>query len=158
MTIQFKETMTGEATLDGRQRALALELEAKGDSVFALGGWGPLELEGTVKLESVTDEAEVLEGSMLHIGLPFHRTVDYQVYFRDTGGAVYRFIGGSTVDLLDLPRSLMTVTGPLFRDGREIGRAALTVSFKGWHRLAEMFGSIRRERDPSPSDSVVESD
>jgi hypothetical protein len=130
MRLHFDETMAGTvSTPDGRRR-FAFTGRADAASPLAMVGWAPFRLEGTASLEGAVQDAPLLPGSLLEIGLPLHRHLRYQVHFRDGAGNLYRFFGQKTVYLRALPRTMTTLDGTLFRNGAELGPATLRFDLK----------------------------
>ena len=130
MGLHFKETMAGTVRLPEGKKRFEFTVHANSDTVFAFGGWAPMDLTGTVTLEGVVTDAPVLEGSSLEIGIPLHDYLRYQVTFEDADGRRYRFFGQKTVRLLRLPKTMTTLHGHLFRDGTELGPATLLFDMK----------------------------
>ena len=126
MGLHFEETMAGVVTTPHSDRHFSFTINADSPTVFSLGGWAPLKLTGTANLESVVEDAALLPGSTLEIGIPFHRYLKYTVFFRDPEGRTYRFFGQKTVLLRNLAKTMTTLTGRLFKDGEEVGPAVLT--------------------------------
>ncbi|MFH2006134.1 MAG: hypothetical protein ABI333_06075 [bacterium] len=128
MGLQFKETMAGRVTTAQGDQDFSFSAYADSKTLFAFGGWSPMNLTGTASLEGVVEGAPLLPGSYLEIGVPLHRYLRYQVSFEDGEGHVYRFFGQKTVRVLDLPKTMTTLEGRLFRDGDELGPATLWFS------------------------------
>jgi hypothetical protein len=139
MRLHFDETMVGTVTTPAGERRFRFTGKAGAGSPFALLGWGKLELEGTASLEGAVDDAPLLPGSNLEIGLPLHRYLRYQVHFRDGDGNLYRFFGQKTVFLLALPRTMTTLEGTLFKNGAELGSATLRFDLKELPRFLLSF-------------------
>ena len=130
MRLHFDETMAGTVTTAGGPRRFSFTGRASSRSPSALVGWAPFKLEGTASLEGTVENAAILCGSQLEVGLPLHRYLRYQVHFRDGAGNLYRFFGQKTVYLLRFPRTMTTLAGILFRNGAEVGPATLRFSLK----------------------------
>ncbi len=128
MGLRFRETMSGFVSTPEGERQLSFSVEADTPALTPFGGWAPMSLTGTVTLEGVVEEAELQPGSYLEIGLPLDRHLRYQVTFDDEAGRRYRFYGKKTVRFWDLPRSITTLEGDLFRDGEELGPGTLRFS------------------------------
>jgi len=125
MGLHFEETMSGFVTAPERDRDFSFTVNADTTSLLAFGGWTPMTLTGTATLDGVVEGAEILPGSYLEIGVPLHRYLRYQVSFADAEGHVYRYFGQKTVRLLDLPGTMTTLEGRLFKDGSEVGPGTL---------------------------------
>jgi hypothetical protein len=130
MGLHFQETMAGTVRMPEGERSFQFTANADSDSIFALGGWAPMRLTGTATLEGVVTDAPLQEGSSLEIGIPLHDYLRYQVTFEDAEGRRYRFFGQKTVRLRNLPQTMTTLHGHLFRDGAELGPATLTFDLK----------------------------
>ena len=129
MGLHFEETMSGFVTAPEGERAFSFTVNANTSALTAFGGWAPMSLTGKATLEGVVEGAEVLPGSYLEIGVPLHRYLRYQVNFEDAEGHVYRYFGQKTVRLLDIPKTMTTLEGRLFKDGEEVGPGTLLFSF-----------------------------
>ena len=68
--LHFKETMSGHVTTPEGDREFSFSVNADSRSPFAFGGFAPMSLTGTARLEGVVEGAEVLPGSYLEIGIP----------------------------------------------------------------------------------------
>ena len=130
MRLHFDETMTGTVSTPDGARHFEFTGRADAPSPLAMVGWVPFKLEGTASLEGAAENAPLLPGSVLEIGLPLHRHLRYQVHFRDRAGNLYRFFGQKTVYLLALPRTMTTLEGTVFRNGAELGPATLRFDLK----------------------------
>ena len=130
MGLQFKETMSGTVRLPEGDTRFSFVVTARSDTVFAFGGWAPMDLTGTASLEGVVTDAPLLEGSSLEIGIPLHDYLRYQVTFEDGEGRRYRYFGQKTVRVWNLPKTMTTLHGHLFRDGSELGPATLRFDLK----------------------------
>ncbi len=130
MGLHFIETMAGTVRMPEGDRRFAFTASADSPTVFAFGGWTPMTLSGTATLEGVVDDAPMLEGSSLEIGIPLHDYLRYQVTFEDGEGRRYRFFGQKTVSVWNLPKTMTTLHGHLFRDGSELGPATLRFDLK----------------------------
>jgi len=130
MRLHFDETMAGTVRTPGGARRFEFTGRAAAGSPLAMLGWGSFTLEGTASLQGVVENAPLLPGSHLEIGLPLHRHLRYQVHFRDGEGNQYRFFGQKTVYLLQLPRTMTTLEGTVFRNGAELGPATLRFDLK----------------------------
>jgi len=128
MALHFDETMTGQVETPQGTKAFSFTISADSPSLSALGGWRAMTLTGAANLEGLVQEAPLLAGSSLEIGLPFHRYLKYQVAFRDSDGDTWRFFGQKTQTLKHPFRSMTTLKGDLFCNGRRIGAA--TVHFR----------------------------
>lgn len=129
MGLHFEETMSGFVTTLEGDRQFSFTVNADTPALTAFGGWAPMTLTGSATLEGVVEGAEVLPGSYLEIGVPLHRYLRYQVNFADAKGGVYRYFGQKTVRLLNLPKTMTTLEGRLFKDGDEVGPGTLHFSF-----------------------------
>jgi len=125
MGLQFKETMAGFVNTPDGERQFAFTVLADSAALTNFGGWAPMSLTGTATLEGVVEDAEVLPGSYLEIGVPLHRYLRYQVSFLDGQGSVYHYFGQKTVRLLSLAKTMTTLEGRLFKDGEELGPGTL---------------------------------
>ncbi len=139
MRLRFDETMAGTVTTPAGERRFEFTGKAGAGSALAMLGWGKFELQGTASLEGAVDDAPLLPGSNLEIGLPLHRHLRYQVHFRDRAGNLYRFFGQKTVFLLALPRTMTTLQGTLFQNGAELGPATLRFDLKELPKLLLSF-------------------
>jgi len=130
MTIQFSETMSGTAVVAGCPRGFSFTVTAAGPSF--LGAWGrdALTLTGMASLEEVVQDAPLLPGSLLEIGLPFRRRLRYSVVFVDPAGHTYRFFGEKRIRYLLLPLTLRRLGGTLFVDGTALGPAELYFRYR----------------------------
>lgn len=139
MRLHFDETMAGTVRTPGGERRFAFTGRADAASPLAMVGWAPFRLEGTASLQGAVEDAPLLPGSQLEIGLPLHRHLRYQVHFRDGEGNQYRFFGQKTVYLLQLPRTMTTLEGTVFRNGAELGPATLRFDLKELPKLLRSF-------------------
>ncbi len=128
MGLHFEETMSGVVTTPEGERQFSFSVSADTRALLAFGGWAPMNLTGKADLEGVVEGAEVLPGSYLEIGVPLHRYLRYQVSFEDEDAHVYRYFGEKTVRLLNIPKTMTTLVGRLFKDGEEVGPATLRFS------------------------------
>lgn len=128
MGLHFDETMAGVVTTPEGDRSFSFTVSADSPALLAFGGWAPMTLTGKATLEGVVEGAEVLPGSYLEIGVPLHRYLRYQVNFADHEGHVYRYFGEKTVRWLNLPKTMTTLVGRLFKDGDEVGPGTLQFS------------------------------
>jgi hypothetical protein len=125
MGLHFKETMSGFVITPAGERQFAFTVNADSTALMNFGGWAPMTLTGTATLEGVVEDAEILSGSYLEIGVPLHRYLRYQVNFVDEQGSVYHYFGQKTARLLSLPKTMTTLEGRLFVDGEELGPGVL---------------------------------
>jgi hypothetical protein len=139
MRLHFDETMAGTVTTPGGPRRFEFTGRAAAGSPLAMLGWGSLTLTGTATLQGAVEDAPLLPGSNLEIGLPLHRHLRYQVHFRDGHGNQYRFFGQKTVYLLKLPRTMTTLEGTLFKNGAELGPATLRFDLKALPKFLASF-------------------
>jgi len=130
MPLQFDETMAGTVSTPDGPRAFSFTIRASSDAWVVFGGVEQMTLTGTASLEGVVDDAPLLDGSSLEIGIPLHDYLRYQVAFDGPDGARYRFVGQKTVRLLRLPSTMTTLHGQLFRDGVELGSGTLRFDLK----------------------------
>ncbi len=128
MGLHFKETMSGFVTTPEGERQFAFTVNADSAAWTNFGGWAPMTLTGTATLEGVVEDAEILSGSYLEIGVPLHRYLRYQVNFVDDLGSVYHYFGQKTVRYLSFPKTMTTLEGRLFQDGEELGPGTLHFS------------------------------
>jgi hypothetical protein len=140
MSLRFQETMAGAVTTATGARALRFTAVAASSSALALLGWQPLSLAGTATLAGIVEDAPLLPGSQLEIGPPLHRSLRYQVHFRDATGNVYRFFGQKTLALLHLARTMTTLEGTVYKNGDEYGPATLRFKLGD---LPRFLGSFR---------------
>ncbi|MCD6498040.1 MAG: hypothetical protein J7M25_07020 [Deltaproteobacteria bacterium] len=128
MALHFDETMIGTVEAPQGTKAFSFIISADSPSLSALGGWGAMTLTGVATIEGIVQDAPLLAGSSLEIGLPFHRYLKYQLAFRDNSGETWRFFGQKTPTFQHPFRSMTTLRGELFRNGRRLGAA--TVHFR----------------------------
>lgn len=143
MRLTFAETMTGSLETPTGRRALEFRVKVEGDSVFDLLGWGSFRLAGEVDLEGMAQGAEVLEGSTLEVGLPFHPYMRYQVFFRGRDGRIVRLFAEKTISVFHPVRSMTTLHGTVHADGELLGAATLLFRLSD---LPGFLGSFRLRR------------
>ena len=125
MRLRFRETMSGWVQSPEGRKQFSFTVEAFSPKARAVAGWAPMTLRGTASLEGVVQEAELLTGSSLWVGLPFHRSLRYHIAFRDEKGTIWRFQGSKRVHLSHPLRTMTTLKGTLYRNGVEYGNAQL---------------------------------
>ncbi len=125
MRLTFRETMSGWVETPDGHKSFSFSIEAASPRARAIAGWSPMGLQGRASLDGVVEEAEILPGAFLWVGLPFHRVLRYHLSFRDPQGRLWRFHGTKDVRLTSPLRSMTTLRGLLFRNGVPYGKAEL---------------------------------
>ncbi len=128
MGFHFNETMSGTVITPEGERQFSFDAIADTDALTVFAAWAPMTLTGTATLEGVAEAVPILEGSYLEIGIPLHRHLRYQVNFADGDGHQYRYYGQKTVSLLNIPKTMTTLEGRLYKDGQELGPGTLRFS------------------------------
>lgn len=128
MGFHFRETMSGELTLDSDPfgapgRAFSFRVTARCPRWGRYLDGGALELEGRVSIDGLASEC-ALRGH-LEIGLPLRKQLVYNFEFVGDDGARYRFHGQKDVSYLRLAHSMTTLRGALYRGDARLGSALL---------------------------------
>ena len=126
MGFHFRETMSGELTLDDAPYgspplAIRFHVTARSGPLRRYLEGEPLTLEGRVSVDGIAEERP-LQGH-LEIGLPLRRQLVYNFEFLGDDGTRYRFHGQKNVSYLRFSRSMTTLYGSLYRGDARVGRA-----------------------------------
>ncbi|MGZ3418678.1 MAG: hypothetical protein ACXWUG_19660 [Polyangiales bacterium] len=143
---QFRETMSGSFHLVSsptRERAMSFTIGAYVASTFRFLRDRTAQIQGEVDLEGFARHRP-LRGHM-EIDPILGRRIVYDFQFPDDDGAMCRFYGQKSVDLLHIQHSMTTLPGEI-RDasGRTIGEARVRFDIRSdlakfvmsWKRLA----------------------
>ncbi len=120
---RFAETMSGTATMNGKQHDMVFRLSAEAPSLIDYVRDGRTHIAGTITIDGVASDAPLRGELWIHL---MQRVIRYEFSFRGTEGKMLMFTGQKDLQVLHPMKTLKNLPGDIRDDhGKEVAHTKL---------------------------------